>query len=197
MTNLMISNMKKEQTMKKQKIEVLGIPVNLKTIGEDDYVSLTDIAKSESGQAAKDLIRNWLKSQRTLLFLAAWEKAHNPDFKSDQMDAFRLESAKPRFNPSIKSYTQMTNAIGIISKAGRYGAGTFAHVEIALSFAYWLEPEFQVYFLKEFNRMKKEQAALIESSRKWAFEKLLRGAEEFTAVAQFGLKDVLNSGEEE
>ncbi len=95
--------------MKKQQIEVLGISVKMKTVGEDDYISLTDIAKSESGQPAKDLIRNWLKNQRTLLFLTAWEKAHNPDFKSDQMDAFRLEATKPRFNPSIKSYTEMTN----------------------------------------------------------------------------------------
>ncbi len=87
--------------------------------------------------------------------------------------------------------------VGIISRAGRYGAGTFAHVEIALSFAYWLEPEFQVYFLKEFNRLKKEEATLIENGRKWAFEKLLRGAEEFTAVAKFGLEEVLRKDEEE
>ena len=181
--------------MKNQKIDVLGVSVTIKMVGEDDYISLTDIAKSESGQPAKDLIRNWLKNQRTLLFLAAWEKAHNPDFKSDQMDAFRLEAAKPRFNPSIKSFTEMTGAKGIISKKGRYGSGTYAHVEIALSFAYWLEPEFQVYFLKEFNRLKKEETALIENSRKWAFEKLLSGAEEFTAVARFGLEGVLEEEE--
>jgi hypothetical protein len=174
--------------MKNRKIEVLGIPVTIKTIEEDDYISLTDIAKSESGQAAKDLIRNWLKNQRTLLFLTAWEKVHNPNFKSDQMDAFRLEATRPRFNPSIKSYVEMTGAIGVLSKAGRYGAGTFAHIEIALSFAYWLEPEFQVYFLKEFNRMKKEETALINNTKKWAFEKLLRGAEEFQTVAKIGLE---------
>lgn len=183
--------------MGKQKIEVLGISVLIKKIGDDDYVSLTDIAKSDKGQTAANLIRNWLKSQRTLRFLSAWERVHNPNFKNAQMDVFRLKCTEPRFNASVKTFTKTTNAIGIISKAGRYDAGTFAHLEIALAFAYWLEPEFQVFFLKEFNRMKKEETLLLENTKKWAFEKLLRGAEEFQSVAQLGVELMEGDMEEE
>ena len=175
---------------KTKKISVLGISV---TIRDDDYISLTDIAKSGTGQSSKDLIRNWLKNQRTLRFLSAWERAHNPEFDNSQMDVFRLECTDPRFNASTKNYTKMTGAIGLVSKAGRYGAGTYGHIEIALSFAYWLEPEFQVFFLKEFNRMKKEETFLLENTRKWAFEKLLRSAEEIKTVSEIGL----SLGEEE
>jgi hypothetical protein len=102
-------------------------------------------------------------------------------------NTFRLECTDPRFNASTKNYIKMTGAIGLISKAGRYGAGTYGHIEIALSFAYWLEPEFQVFFLKEFNRMKKEETFLLENTRKWAFEKLLRSAEEIKVVSELGL----------
>lgn len=172
---------------KQRKIDVLGVSVTIKKVEQDDYISLTDIAKSDSGQTPANLIRSWLKNQRTLRFLSAWERAYNENFKNAQMDVFRLQCTEPRFNASVKSYTETTNAIGLISKAGRYGAGTYAHLEIALSFAYWLEPEFQVFFLKEFNRMKKEETFLIENTRKWAFEKLLRSAEEIKTVSEFGL----------
>ncbi len=183
--------------MGKQKIEVLGVSVLIKKIGDTDYISITDIAKSEGGRLPKDLIRDWLRNTKTLLFLEAWEEKYNDTFNLKAMDDFKLNCMKSRFNPSVKRYVEETSAIGLMSKTGRHGSGTFAHVEIALSFAYWLEPKFQVFFLHEFNRMKKEEVAKIENTKKWAFEKLLRGAEEFQSVARFGVELMEGSTEEE
>lgn len=183
--------------MEKQKIEVLGVSVLVKKVGDSDYISLTDIAKSDDGRLPKDLIRDWLRNTKTLLFLEAWEEKYNDDYNLEAMNTFKLNCMKSRFNPSIKKYVEETSAIGLMSKAGRRGSGTFAHVEIALSFAYWLEPKFQVFFLHEFNRMKKEEAATIENTKKWAFEKLLRGAEEFQTVARLGIELMEGHTEEE
>jgi hypothetical protein len=180
---------------KHKEIEVLGISVKIKVLGSEDYISLTDIAQSESGRAPKDLIRDWLQNNRTLLFLEAWEETYNKDFNLSAMDTFKLDCMKTRFSPSPKKYIERTNAIGIVSKAGRYNSGTFAHIEIALSFAYWLEPKFRVLFLKEFNRMKKAENLLAENTKKWAFEKLLRSADEIQSVARLGIG--LTGGSEE
>jgi len=180
---------------KNKEIEVLGIPVTIKMIGAEDYISLTDIAQSESGRPAKDLIRDWLRNNKTLLFLEAWEETYNEEFNLTAMDSFKLDCMKSRFSPSPKKFIERTGAAGLISKAGRYGSGTFAHIEIALSFAYWLEPKFQVLFLKEFNRMKKAENLLAENTKKWAFEKLLRSADEMQSVARLGIE--LTDGTEE
>lgn len=126
-----------------------------------------------------------MQNQKTLAFLETWKTVHNPNFKVVQMHDFRIKAVSERYIVSPKKYIEATNAIGIKSKAGRYG-GSFARLEIALAFAYWLEPSFQVYFLKEFNRMKNEENNRLDNTRNWAFEKMIRNAEEIRVIATLG-----------
>ncbi len=141
--------------MAKKKIEVQGLEI---TINKDDYISLTDLAK-KSDSEARFIIRSWLKNSNTLEFLETWEILHNQNFKRDQMVTFRLDSQSNSKVVTPQKLIEKTNAIGIVSKSGRYG-GTYAHSDIALNFAYWLSPSFQVYFIKEFQRLKKETSEL-------------------------------------
>jgi KilA domain-containing protein len=103
-------------------------------INKDDYISLTDIAKYKDDKEANDIIRNWLRNRNTIEFLGLWEQLYNPDFKPDEFDGFRKESGLNSFTMSPKKWGEATNAIGIISKSGRYG-GTYAHKDIAFEFA--------------------------------------------------------------
>ena len=136
--------------MAKQKMKVDGVSVS---IHADGYVSLTDLAKRNSNQEPRYLIQNWLKNANTLQFLEQWEQLSNEHFNRTQMSAFRLLATENRHAITPKKYITQTGAIGIISTAGRYG-GTFAHSDIALNFCYWLSPKFQVYLIKEFQRLK-------------------------------------------
>ncbi len=142
---------------KKQKIEVQGLPITIETIGENDYVSLTDLAKHR-GSDAKDIIKSWLRNGSTLHFIEAWEELHNSKFKREQMFPFykdATDSAR-RHLITTQRLAAETDAVGIVSKAGRNG-GTWAHCDLALNFCYWFEPRFQLYFLKEFQRLKKKR----------------------------------------
>lgn len=139
--------------MAKQKINVEGIDVR---IDEQGYVCITDIAKQGKNAKPAFSIINWLKNQSTLRFLKTWELVHNPNFKVVQMDNFRLSATDNSLGLTPQNYIEQTEAISIVSKSGRYG-GTFAHSDIALNFCYWLSPEFQVYLIKEFQRLKKEE----------------------------------------
>jgi len=136
--------------MAKAKIKVDGLSI---AVDKNGYVSLTDISKKNSEQAPKTLIQNWLRNANTLHFLDTWEKVSNENFKSSQMTAFMVFASKNRSLVTPKKYIEQTAAIGLISTAGRYG-GTFGHSDIALNFCYWLSPEFQVYMIKEFQRLK-------------------------------------------
>jgi len=140
--------------MAKQKIIVDGTTIR---INQEDYVSLTDIAKRSTDREPSQVIRGWLRNSGTVNFLATWEKVHNPSFKHVQMDRFREQASDNRRKISAQSFIEQTDAICMTSKSGRYG-GTFAHSDIALNFCYWLSPEFQVYFLKEFQRLKEQEA---------------------------------------
>jgi len=137
--------------MGKKKIEVQGIEIRLKPVHDSDYISLTDIAKKAEGDN-KQLILRWMQNSDTLLFLQAWEELHNPDFKVMEMNNFRLKHLEKRYSATPQKYIAQTNAIGIISKSGRYG-GTYAHKEIALNFCYWISPQFQVYLYKAFTEL--------------------------------------------
>lgn len=112
-------------------------------------ISLTDIAKQNSDRKPNSVLISWLRNQNTISFLAAWERTFNPDFKDSQMATFRKMAADNRSLLTPKNYTELTGAIGLTSKAGRYG-GTYAHKDIALNFCYWLSPEFQVAMIKAF-----------------------------------------------
>jgi len=143
--------------MAKQTLIVKGIKI---TIDDGKYVSITDIAKKNDRDRPAELIRRWLRNQSTINFLATWEEVHNPNFKVAQMNHFKNYASLNRNFISTKIYLEQTQAIGITAKAGRFG-GTYAHPDIALNFCYWLSPEFQVYLLKEFQRLKEEEALRI------------------------------------
>jgi KilA-N domain len=167
-----LPNNAKSKGMKK--IEVHGLEIQIEKIKDEDYISLTDIAK-ESEKRAAVLISSWMKNSNTLLFLNAWEKLHNPDFKVHQMEYFRLQAAENRYIATPQNYIQETGAIGLISKSGRYG-GTFAHKDIALNFCYWLSPVFQVYLLKEFQKLKEEEFS--RKNLEWHLTKITHNIDE-------------------
>ena len=138
------------------KIEVLNQDVSVATIKEEDYISLTDIARYKNQKRTDDLIRNWLRNRNTLEFLGIWEHLNNPGFKPVEFDGFKLQAGLNSFTLTPKQWIDKTAAIGIISKAGRYG-GTYAHKDIAFEFAAWVSVEFKLYLIKEFQRLKEDE----------------------------------------
>jgi hypothetical protein len=138
------------------KIEVLNREVQILTIKEDDYICITDIARYKKQDATDDLIRNWLRNRNTIEFLGIWEQINNPGFKSVEFDGFKSQAGLNSFTLTPKQWIERTGAIGIISKAGRYG-GTYAHKDIAFEFASWISVEFKLYLIKEFQRLKEEE----------------------------------------
>ena len=136
----------------KNKIIVQNIEVSMK----DDYISLTDIAKYKDTQEANEIIRNWLRNRNTIEFLGIWEKIYNDNFKPVEFDGFRKKAGLNSFTLSTKQWVESTNAIGLVSKSGRYG-GTYAHKDIAFEFASWISVEFKLYLIKEFQRLKNDE----------------------------------------
>lgn len=142
--------------MDKQKINVQGLAISIEKNALGDYFSLTDIAK-QSERKAGLIIIDWLRNRSTLRFLEAWELRYNPAFKVMQMRNFKEAVDDSRLDITPQRFIEDTNAVGLTSKAGRYG-GTYAHQHIALNFCYWISPEFQVFFIEEFERLKQEEA---------------------------------------
>ena len=141
---------------KKKQIQVEGIVIHIHQQGEQDYISLTDIAKKQSDEP-RFTIRDWIRNKDTINYLEAWEVLHNEKFNRGQMHTVRELRDKNTRSISITKWIELTNAIGIKSSSGRYG-GTFAHPDIALSFCYWLSPVFQLYVWKEYQNLKRQQA---------------------------------------
>lgn len=136
------------------KIQVKGTEITVMHFGEKDYISLTDMVKPiENGLA---LIEKWLRNKNTIEFLGIWEEINNPSFNSPEFEGIKNQAGLNRFILSVKQWTQLTNSIGIIARAGRYG-GTYAHKDIAFEFAAWISPEFKLYLIKEFQRLKEEE----------------------------------------
>jgi len=127
------------------------------SIVKDEYISLTDIAKSKNPSEPKDVVKNWLRNKNTVMFLGLWEKINNKIFKGVEFDTFKNEAGLNSFTLSPTKWIEKTNAIGIISKAGRYG-GTYAHKDIAFEFASWISAEFKLYLIKEFQRLKNDES---------------------------------------
>ena len=124
---------------------------------EDDYICITDIAKTkESDSRAADIIKNWIRSRATLEFLGTWEQMYNPNFKVVKFDHFKMQAGLPSFVLSPGTWAEKTNAIGIYVKLGKYG-GTFAHKDIALEFCSAVNPIFKLFLIKEFQRLKTEE----------------------------------------
>ncbi|MDH4330690.1 MAG: KilA-N domain-containing protein [Candidatus Moranbacteria bacterium] len=137
------------------------IAVNLSK-NEDDYISLTDIAKIKNSKFPADVIKNWTRNRSTIEFLGLWEKINNLNFNLVEFDAFKSEAGSNSFVLSPLRWIKKTNSIGLISKSGRYGGGTFAHKDIAFEFATWISPEFKLYLIKEFQRLKIEENERLE-----------------------------------
>ena len=135
---------------KTSKIEVESKVISIVKQNEEDYICLTDMVRDESGN---DHIRNWMRNRNTVEFIGLWETLHNPKFKSVEFDTFRKEAGLNNFNLTPKKWIEATNAIGIISKSGRYG-GTYAHKDLAFEFGAWISPMFKLLLIKEFQRLK-------------------------------------------
>jgi hypothetical protein len=138
------------------KIDVKGTSVTVISGGVDDYISLTDIARYKNSDHTDDLVRNWLRNRNTLEFLGIWEQLNNPDFNPVEFDGIRMQAGLNSFTLTPKRWIEATGAIGITSRAGRYG-GTYAHKDIAFEFASWVSVEFKLYLIKEFQRLKETE----------------------------------------
>ncbi len=138
------------------KIQVKGAEITIYSQDENDYICITDIAKYKKRERTDDLIRNWLRNRNTIEFLGIWETIHNPDFKPVEFDGFRKQAGLNSFTLTPKQWIEKTNAVGLISKRGRYG-GTYAHKDIAFEFASWISVEFKLYLIKEFQRLKDDE----------------------------------------
>lgn len=136
------------------KIDVQGTEITILSAHREDYISLTDMVKNiEHGLA---LIEKWLRNKNTIEFLGIWEEIYNPDFNSPEFEGIKNQAGLNRFVLSVKQWVEKTNSRGIIAKAGRYG-GTYAHKDIAFEFASWVSPQFKIYLIKEFQRLKEQE----------------------------------------
>ena len=140
----------------KDAIHANGVDIGIYTEDfENEFISLTDIARYKSDDPTA-VIQNWLRNRDVIDFLGLWEKLHNSNFKPLEFEGFRKQAGTNAFTMSPKKWIESTNAIGIVSKSGRYG-GTFAHSDIAMSFATWISPEFQLYIMKDYRRLKTDE----------------------------------------
>ena len=143
--------------VKKDTIEAKGFAIQIYTEDfKNDYISLTDIARYKNVHEPKDVVKNWLRVRDTIEFLGLWETIHNPSFKGVEFDSFRKEAGTNAFTLSPQRWIENTNAIGIVSKSGR-GGGTFAHPDIAMEFASWISPEFKLYIIQDYKRLKSDE----------------------------------------
>lgn len=143
--------------IKKEKISAKGFDIEVYTEDfKNDYISLTDIAKYKNTDDPRFVIQNWMRNRNTLEFIGLWETLNNPNFNRVQFDAFRNEAGLNRFTMTPSKWIASTGSIGIVSKSGRYG-GTYAHYDIAMEFASWLSPEFKLYIIQDYKRLKEDE----------------------------------------
>jgi hypothetical protein len=153
-----------------KKIQVQGIEVTLVQIEQQDYISLTDIAKHKTDDSSAT-IGNWMRNRNTIEFLGIWETLYNPGFKPIEFEGFRNQAGLNAFTLSPQKWVKATQAIGFVVKSGRYG-GTYAHKDIALKFASWISVEFELYLIKEFQRLKEDEQKQIGWSVKRELTKI-------------------------
>lgn len=152
------------------KLIVKQTEVTVLKIGNVDYISLTDIARFKTAEPST-VIGNWMRNRNTIEFLGIWESLYNPDFKPIEFEGFKKEAGLNAFTLSPQKWVTATNAMGIVVKAGRYG-GTYAHKDIAFKFASWISVEFELYIVKEFQRLKEEEQKQLGWSAKRELTKL-------------------------
>ncbi len=141
----------------KSTINANGVEIRVTSSSEADYISLTDIAKKRDPENPRFIIQNWMRSRGTVSFLGLWEELNNPDFNRVEFEAFKNEAGDNGFVLTPQKWIASTNAIGITSKSGRYG-GTYAHSDIAFEFASWISPEFKLYIIKDYQRLKADES---------------------------------------
>lgn len=151
------------------KINVKGNTIKIIDIKNEKYISLTDMCFNFG--EANVLIASWMRNKDTIEFVGLWEQLHNDKFKPHEFEGVKNQAGTNRFNISPQKWIETTNAIGLISKAGRYGGGTFAHEDIAMHFGQWLSPEFSLYVIKEFKRLKQLEAKKL--NKDWQLNRAL------------------------
>ncbi len=145
------------KTIKKETIHAAGIDIGIYTTDfKNEFISLTDIARYKSIDP-RITIHNWLRGRDVVEFLGLWEILHNPDFKRIDFDTFKEDAGTNAFVFSIKNWTDELDAIGLFTKSGRYGGGIYAHIDIAFEFASWISPEFKLYIIKDYQRLKSDE----------------------------------------
>ena len=156
------------------KLKVQDVEISLATIDNQDYISLTDMAKGKNDEArAADIIKNWIRNRSTLEFLNTWEILYNPNFKVVEFDHFKKEAGLPTFTISVSNWVESTNAIGILSRKGKYG-GTYAHKDIAFEFGAAISPVFKLYLIKEYQRLKELESN--QYNLEWNVKRILSKA---------------------
>ena len=150
------------------KITVQNTEINVIKVNGEDYICLTDMLHAKDGDF---FITDWLRNRNTLEYIGIWEKVYNPDFNYGEFAIIRNQSGLNSFKISVKEFVARTNAISVQAKAGRYG-GTYAHKDIAFEFAMWISPEFKIYIVKEFQRLKTEEQRLLDWSAKRELSKI-------------------------
>ena len=153
------------------KLKVQDIEINIRVINEADYISLTDMTINQ--EEGSRLIEKWLTNKNTIEYLGVWEELSNPNFNSPEFGGIKNEAGVNRFYMSVKRWIERTNAIGIVSKAGKYG-GTYAHKDIAFHFAMWISPIFQLYIVKEYQRLKELESN--QYNLEWNVKRILSKA---------------------
>ena len=143
--------------VKKDTIEANGLSIQVYTEDfKNDYISLTDIARYKNSDDPRFVIQNWMRNRNTLEFIGLWEALNNSNFNRVQFDTFRNEAGLNKFTMTPQKWIESTHAIGIIAKPGRYG-GTYAQYDIAMEFASWISPEFKLYIIQDYKRLKADE----------------------------------------
>ena len=156
---------------KNDKITVKGTEITIVSrSNDDDFISLTDIARYKNSREPKDVVANWFRLHNTIEYLGIWEQIHNPNFKGVDFEAFLNESGSNSFTLSPQHWVETTGAIGVISRSGR-GGGTFAHKDIAFKFASWISVEFELYVVKDYQRLKADESN--RHSLEWNLQRTL------------------------
>ena len=155
----------------KNEIDVIDNKIGIMRIGNVDYISLTDLARYADAEEPRLPIRDWMRNKEVISYLGLWESMNNKNFKGGEFATFKNEAGSNKFKMSPQKWIKETNAIGIVSKSGRYDGGTFAHPDIAFEFASWLSPEFKLYLIKEFERLKSNE--MYQQKIEWHANRLL------------------------
>lgn len=159
---------------KNRQLTVLGIDISVTKSMEEDYISLTDMVKKMD--EGDQLIKKWLSTKNTVEFLGVWERLRNPKFNLAVFDQVKNDAGSNRFTLSVKKWVELTNGIGLNARSGRYNAGTFAHKDIAMKFAAWLSPEFELLLILEFQRLVEKEQKDSLLNQKWDIRRFVSKA---------------------